>query len=103
MEPKFQHDCKECQFLGHFFKHDVYICDNGYGGSVIARHGDEGSDYGSQSIKYLNWFDSEQRIGLGDGESMNMQEFLFSDKNFDCQKAMMLGLIKLATICEWKC
>lgn len=103
MEPKFKHDCTACHFLGHFFKHDVYVCDNGYsGGSIVARYGDEGPDYQSQCIKYLHWFDPEAKIGLIEGGSMNLQEFLFSDKNFDAQRAMMLGLIKLATISEWK-
>lgn len=43
MKPKYQHDCEDCTFLGHFYDHDVYTCRK----SVIARYGDQGSQYWS--------------------------------------------------------
>ncbi len=50
LNPRFRHDCEACAFLGHFRGYDVYHCENEAfshltGGSLIARHGDEGSDY----------------------------------------------------------
>lgn len=52
MKPKYKHDCEACKFLGHYRGHDVYHCENEAfskttGGSLIARHGDDGSDYWS--------------------------------------------------------
>ena len=41
--PKFEHDCSECVFLGHFQKSDLYVCR----GTVIARFSDEPRDYAS--------------------------------------------------------
>lgn len=49
MKPTYQHDCKECNFIGSMHTNmarniaDWYEC----GESVIARLGDEGSDYWS--------------------------------------------------------
>lgn len=46
MKPKFQHDCENCEFLGHFHDHDVYKCGQS-GKSLVARFSDEGSEYAS--------------------------------------------------------
>lgn len=43
MKPKFEHDCEDCAFLGHFYDHDVYRC----GRSILARYGNEGGEYQS--------------------------------------------------------
>ena len=45
MKPKYQHDCQECEFLGHYNNHDLYSCSNGP--TLIARYGDDGPDYKS--------------------------------------------------------
>lgn len=43
MKPKFKHDCEACEFLGHFYDHDVYRC----GKSLVARYSDTGNEYSS--------------------------------------------------------
>ena len=85
-KPKFQHDCSNCEYLGTFFDLDVYLCRsrsaNVLGGSLIARHGDDGPDYASTPIcVLLDQFENpEHRIGLGvGGPSMPMQDYLFSE------------------------
>lgn len=50
MTPKFQHDCPNCSFLGHFRGHDLYWCQEQRGlWTVIARYGDDGPEYKSGS------------------------------------------------------
>lgn len=47
-EPVYKHDCHACVFLGRYHSHDLYICQPGEPvGTIIARHGNEGPDYGS--------------------------------------------------------
>lgn len=61
MKPKFQHDCDCCEFLGHFYGHDVYKCKSG---SVIARHSNELSEYSSmQSSVLIDSLGTEQWAG----------------------------------------
>jgi hypothetical protein len=46
--PTYRHDCKSCVFLGRHNGQDLYFCEQG--GSiptVVARFGDEGSEYTS--------------------------------------------------------
>jgi hypothetical protein len=52
----FEHDCTKCKKLGDFsfmdethgkLVVDLYFCDNAYGGTYIARYGDEGPEYTS--------------------------------------------------------
>jgi len=49
MKPRFQHDCDNCIFIGHFHNHDVHICphDSLVGSFVIARYGNDAPDYAS--------------------------------------------------------
>ena len=42
--PQFQHDCDHCHFLGHHEGHDLYVCQSAHP-TVIARYGDDGSEY----------------------------------------------------------
>ena len=51
MKPLFKHDCTECKFLGTFNGQDLYFCNQVEAGStVIARYGDEGSEYFSGMV-----------------------------------------------------
>jgi hypothetical protein len=106
-KPLFQHDCDKCEFLGHFFDHDVYICSPqgfetcvGKTASVIARYGDNGPEYTSSLVSVLKeqFFSREHTIGLaaafGINEPMVFQDFLFSEYAFDAYKAMVLALAK---------
>jgi hypothetical protein len=103
MKPKFQHDCDKCEFLGHYFDHDVYVClpqgfescEGATAGSIIARHGDDGPEYASSPLPHFQsqLFDREHTIGLGNGKSMPFQDFLFSDEVPPHYKAMVLGLV----------
>ncbi|KKN39832.1 hypothetical protein LCGC14_0739440 [marine sediment metagenome] len=50
MIPKYKHDCKDCIFLGNYNNHDLYSCWSGSSPTVVARYGNEGSDYHSGLI-----------------------------------------------------
>jgi hypothetical protein len=63
--PTFQHDCDACRFLGTVtgpnpyhaglpYVWDLYFCERSDGGSVIARHSDEGCEYLSTPVKLLS-------------------------------------------------
>lgn len=47
MNPKFQHDCNSCVFLGNYNGNDLYYCSQRSFPTLIARHSDEGDDYTS--------------------------------------------------------
>lgn len=52
-EPKYQHDCDKCSFLGNFRDepvlqdYDLYACSRGPGLTYLARYGNEGHEYQS--------------------------------------------------------
>jgi hypothetical protein len=48
--PKFDHDCEVCTFLGTYEKHDLYHCKQATGSTVIARHSSDGPDYVSGMV-----------------------------------------------------
>ncbi len=51
--PKYTHDCENCKFLGTHKDHDLYFCEDekdGFFDTVIARYGNEGSEYKSGMI-----------------------------------------------------
>ena len=54
MKPQYKHDCENCLFIGVFNNFDVYICLGTEAGSMIARFGDEGSQYASCNIALLH-------------------------------------------------
>lgn len=48
MNPRYQHDCSACTFLGHFAGYDLYFCpQGGFSPTVLARFSNEGPDYTS--------------------------------------------------------
>lgn len=54
-EPRYQHDCKRCEFLGQYKEFDLYYCHQKQGldvmgGSVIARRSSKDSDYMSSDL-----------------------------------------------------
>lgn len=49
-EPKFDHDCDICLFLGNYHEFDVYFHPAERGGSIILRSGNEPSDYYSSPV-----------------------------------------------------
>ena len=52
---KFQHDCNDCEFLGHIqgqFPCDLYICKVGES-CLIARYSNEPSDNTSRSVSLM--------------------------------------------------
>ena len=59
--PVWEHDCNECIFLGLYLSHDLYYCKKGPGPTLIARWGDEGSEYTSGiqfGVQYKDNLDS---------------------------------------------
>jgi hypothetical protein len=49
-DTRYQHDCNNCIFLGHYKEYDLYYCPSDRGAiysTVIARYGNEGHEYAS--------------------------------------------------------
>lgn len=45
-KPRYRHDCKECQFVGHINHYDGYVCERrGNSSTVVLRFGSEGLCY----------------------------------------------------------
>lgn len=96
MQPKFQHDCNKCEFLGHYYDHDVYICEREEfpRSSVVARYGDDGPAYASMPSCILRdtLVDPEHRINVTrDDKTILYREWLFSNP-LPFVKAMVLAL-----------
>jgi hypothetical protein len=57
-QPQFEHDCKNCSFLGQFNesipgrgdRFDLYVCPGKVCTTVLARYGDRGQDYYSWDL-----------------------------------------------------
>lgn len=49
--PRYTHDCDACKYLGVYLDYDLYYC--GGDPTVVARYGDEGSEYTSSMISLL--------------------------------------------------
>jgi len=50
-QPNYQHDCDSCQYLGKYYGKDLYACiKNNKIETIIARYGNEGSQYVSGLI-----------------------------------------------------
>lgn len=47
MTPRFEHDCDECVFIGHYGGHDLYRCPQMGMPTIVARYGDDGAEYTS--------------------------------------------------------
>ena len=47
LEPLFDHDCKDCVFLGTHEGMDLYVCPQRGMPTLIARHSSDGPDYTS--------------------------------------------------------
>lgn len=94
MKPKFKHDCDKCEFVGHFFNHDVYFCGNSMvkSNTIVARASDEGPDYASTPFRLAKaWFDPEHQICIGE-KVINYQDYLFSTDSIPYEKAMIMAL-----------
>jgi len=95
--PKFQHDCSNCVFVGHFFGNDVYTCkgsEGPMGTSIVARDGNNGPEYTSMPVKLFRdmFADPTHKIGGESMPTMSFQEYLFSPYATAYQKAWLLGL-----------
>lgn len=62
--PRFQHDCAECRFLGHYHGRDVYVSEQF--DTIICRGGNDGPDFYSYPPSFL-----VQRIGTVDTPAMS--------------------------------
>jgi len=93
--PKYAHDCDNCRFMGHILGYDVYSCENAIGPpSLIARHGNNGGDYGSlrQDI-FVSLLRENGKVSVGDGKTISFHELVASDTS----QYMLAWLIALAT------
>lgn len=55
-QPRFQHDCKNCHFFGQSGDLDLYYCarsEADFGGSVVARYGNDAPEYHSSPVSVL--------------------------------------------------
>jgi len=48
-QPRYQHDCTACHFLGQYKKYDLYFCPT-HEPTVVARFSDRGQDYNSGMV-----------------------------------------------------
>lgn len=86
--PKFKHDCDSCEFCGHFYGHDVYVCRD----TVLARFGNEGSEYASTLIgMFRDQLKSPHHISVG-GKVMLFTDYVFSEHSLSYHKAMLVAL-----------
>jgi hypothetical protein len=54
-EPRFKHDCKQCNFIGRLDDRDLYTCSQGgHLYTLVARYGDDGPDYTSGPIEMFH-------------------------------------------------
>jgi hypothetical protein len=72
-KPRYEHDCEECIFLGHYthlHDFDLYVCPReSLGVCCIARWSSEGPHYSSMSLQPAVWDESRAAIG-GPRQSM---------------------------------
>ena len=89
MTKKFTHDSDDCEFLGHFFDHDVYTCEGSFAQTIIARYGNDGHEYASTPVYMLkSSLEGGCRITVGK-ESPFYLDWLFSDQGCKSTKAMV--------------
>lgn len=103
-EAKFVHDCESCDFLGHFFGHDVYL--HAYTSrepSIIARFGSDGPEYYSMPISLFSrqLMENQPIVYTGYEDNrlvetrMPFQEYLFGPKGAAFHRAMLMGVVHL--------
>lgn len=105
--PIFNHDCDTCKFLGTYNRRDLYVCDK----TLVARFGDEGSEYESGlSLIYDNpWIRKAMELaeekGLISGKLRNLIDahtlqkisslgILDRKRNFEESKLVLEGYLK---------
>lgn len=56
--PKYQHDCENCEYQGQFNEMDLYLCPTPTGTpTFVLRFGDKGEQYTSMSQDIANTLD----------------------------------------------
>ena len=45
MKPRWQHDCKWCEFIGTISGSDIYICPQAGNPTIVVRHSNKREDY----------------------------------------------------------
>ena len=64
-EPRYEHDCDKCKYLGRWNEHDLWFCPQGSlggKGSILARVSSEPADYQSIPVALLQ--DPELRTSV---------------------------------------
>jgi alpha-D-ribose 1-methylphosphonate 5-triphosphate synthase subunit PhnG len=61
---RYKHDCSACLFVGEHGEYDVYVCPQNGLPTIVARYGDEGSEYvsgdaGVTQLPVLVWGNRE--------------------------------------------
>ena len=56
-EPKFEHDCSQCHYMGHVLQYDLYCHLGKYeNGNIILRYGSDCHEYSSGEDFAMEWF-----------------------------------------------
>lgn len=61
-QPRFKHDCDQCEFQGRLGKRDLYTCPQGGVYTLVARYGDGGPEYTSGPIELFHAMAKHVRI-----------------------------------------
>ncbi|MHA2427575.1 MAG: hypothetical protein ACXADB_06095 [Candidatus Hermodarchaeia archaeon] len=103
-EPKFEHNCTGCKFLGHYLGYDVYICSpndpqskaSGLGTSILARFGNDGPDYASSPLSiFQRMVENNENVKdstVDPPVTMPFQEWVFQTDKCVYHAAWMLAL-----------
>lgn len=62
-EPRYDHDCVQCVFIGHVREYDVYLCPQAGYPTILGRYGDEADEYVSGN-KLTLFTNRDIRLGL---------------------------------------
>lgn len=85
----------KCQFIGHWYGHDVHVIDD----SILAQHSDEPSDYASCDMETMNMaLRPGHRVGLEDERTVSGLEKIFDGHASPYKRAMLCGMLKLAEV-----
>lgn len=94
--PQFTHDCDTCRFIGRINGFDVWMHDT-EPRSLIARYGNEGSEYTSVPPNlFRSWIAMNGILQVGVGYSfqeMRWRDYIVSDKAIPAHRAFLVALV----------
>ena len=67
VEPRYEHDCEECQFLTRYAGRDIYRCPQMGNPTIVARYGSDGAEYESGPLLWV------KRAGEADAQAIGFE------------------------------